>query len=293
MSNTITGMVKIFYTNYLKTLSNTITASSGNSTANLIDGDKSTTWESTGSNDSVIESIEFVFNESQTISRIAFILMNWKYFKFFYWDGSAWQDFSGVFSTIEASTANVATYDLSLYESGIYGWDSGAIDNSLSTRYFEFTPVSTTKVKVEIYETITADQEKSIAEIYIGKEIGTFTNDIACRPNKFDSVARKYKVKMLELSNGGKIRYEKSDKYQAKIKLKNIWETEDQTLINNMFEFGEFAIYPCGAVNEYTTKGWTIDDFYEVVIDGDQDAFFSVGRDLNVGVEYDFQVFEK
>jgi len=278
MSTTITGMMKILYQNYLLSESFTLAVSSGETTkTNIYDLDRDTAWTSVNSDDTTEETLQIDFTSSQTIDRILLMNMNFETFDIQYWNGSAWADFSNVYS---AKTDAVAS-------------DINYTDNTQSTRYFEFTAVSTDKIKISVSTTIITDAQKYIYELYIGQEIGTFTEDVAGDPNSYNPTVINYNSILLKKSNGGMVRVETSQKYNAEFDLSELWESADQTIIQTMFSEGEFAIYPCGADNNYTQIGWRLQDLYSVVIDGSLSGEFSVGRDSNIGINQSFGVFEQ
>jgi len=80
---TIDGNIKIFELS--KALSKngaTVTASSGDSTStNLLDFNKVTRWQSSGSDDSTTETITITFNESADITRLLILNHNWKQYQ--------------------------------------------------------------------------------------------------------------------------------------------------------------------------------------------------------------------
>jgi hypothetical protein len=59
-----------------------------------------------------------------------------------------------------------------------------------------------------------------------------------------------------------------------------------------MFDLGQFAILPCGAV-PYTQRGMRLVDFYHVVLQGNEQQRFSVGRVENMGLDFNFQLMEQ
>jgi len=294
MTNLITGMMKVLKKNYLITNSNTISVTSGSGTiSNIYDLNKATRWQSSGASDIVTEIIEIEFNSAVAINAMAFLNFNWKEFQAFYDSGGAWTEFEGVYSDEGFIIGDV--YGTGIYGSASYGMTDKLkyTDNSRDSRYFEFTEVSSlTKIRIETTATQTANQEKSLYELYIGKTIGTFTEDLACYPNSYEAISRYTNNSVLEKSNGGSVRIEKSDKYRSVLSIRELWETNDQELIENMIDEGEFNIYPSGGSGEYTINGWRARDMYNVVFVGDLQAQHAVGRDSNIGYNYDFELRE-
>lgn len=279
MAVSITGMMKVFYQNKLLTEIFSMTVSSGDgSKTNLYDLDRETYWQSSGSNDTTQETIEIVFNATQTINRILLLNHNFKEFKIQYWNGSAYADFAAVYSLKTDSVASKIDYT----------------DNAQTTRYFEFTAVSTTKIKIYATKTIVANAEKYLYELYIGQEIGTFVEDLAGSPNRYTPVPQNYNSQFLKKSNGGMIRFNSANKFSADFALSELWESTDQTIIQTLFSQGQFAFWPCGGDNYYTNEiGWRLSDFYSVVIDGALSAQFAVGRSKTIGINQSFKVYEQ
>ena len=295
MSNPqVTGMVKLFYQNYLLSDTPTYSATSGAGASNIGDIDRSTKWQSSGSSDTIVETIQVTFSQSLTMDRVVLINMNFKTFSVKYWDGSAWVDFTGVFYS-QDTVVPVGIYGSSVY-GGLHGYAiSGAnIDNNeLNTRYFAFDSVSTTSLLITVTKTIIPNAQKFMHELYAGVEIGTFSDDIMCKPNSYSATVRASDSMIITKSNGGRIRYEKSDKYRARISLKQVTGSNDTGILDEVFTYGELAIWPCGGKNDYTTRGMRIQDFYSVVVSDDQESDFDIGRDPGIGVNQSFGLDEQ
>ncbi len=115
---------------------------------NAIDYDRNTKYESTGSNDSTTEYLDITFytadgeHESRTLDKLILLNTNVKYFKLYKnnWNGSGWDGWVEVLSV----TNNA---DSSLIES--------------------FTQISTYRVKLEMYTTIVANQDKYVGEFIV------------------------------------------------------------------------------------------------------------------------------
>lgn len=278
MSSTITGMMKFFYQNKLRTEAFTVTVSTGDGTkAYIYDLDRETAWYSSGSNDTITETIEIDFSFNQTIDRLVLLNMNFKEFGIQYYDGS-WKDFTNVYSLSTDSAASSISYT----------------DNSLANRYFEFDSVVCTKIKISCLKTISANQEKYLHEFYVGQEIGTFIEDVTGNPNSYSAIAENYNAVFIKKSNFGMIKINTSNKFSAEFNLSEFLESNDQEILQTLLSVGQFAIYPCGGANTYTTqKGWRLSDFYSVISDGDLSASFSIGRNSNLGLNQSFNIMEQ
>jgi hypothetical protein len=275
--NTITGFTKVFYKNYLVEYGRSITVSSGNTTASrMCDLDRSTRWQSSGSDDTTQESIVIQFDYAQTIDRICLLNFNWKEYTIKY-DNSGWTNFTNVHSVKD--------------DAAVTGISSTT--NTSDSRYYEFDSVTTSQIQILIDKTIVANAQKYIYELYIGAEIGTFVLDISCSPNSFDFTPSIKKEMLLEKSNGGMIKIDRADKFRGELDLKQVYESTDLAIIYEMFDYGEVAFYPCGADTHYTTeRGWRMVDFYHVIVSGDLDSNFNVGRDKSLGQDFKFKLME-
>lgn len=294
MANTITGMVKILNTNFLVDQSNTITISTGTTEDNLYDFDRDTKWQSVGSNDITTETVTVTFTSAQTISRIMLLQMNFDTFNVQYLNGSTWTDFTNVY---DETASGSAVYGTAVYGTGTYGGGNVMTGihfsgNTDTTKYFEFDSVSTTQIRIQINTTITANAEKEMVELYIGTETGTFVEDWFGAPNNNKPIVSNTNALYLKKSNGGMIKYEKSDKFSTNVSLKELLNTADQTIMNTMYDNGEFAILPCGGV-PYVQRGMRLQDFFHVVIEGNLEGEFAIGRDSNIGMNYNFVLWER
>ena len=153
----ITGGLKVFKRS--KCLLNdgaTITASSGDASGDfIIDRNPITYWRSVGSTDAATETVEVILTSAQTIDRIFLLDHNFKSFNIKY-------DLAGVYTHF----ANVTSLD-------------GAMANitetayARDTSYYEFTPVTTTKLQISVTTTQVVDAQKYCSQIIATEEMGT------------------------------------------------------------------------------------------------------------------------
>jgi len=272
----INGNAKIFYSNYLLgSQLQTATATTGDVDATY-DNDPGLYWISVGSDDLTTETIEYTFSESMNIDRILLTYENWKEFNCQYWTGSAWANFTNVVDECDGTPVTGISYTA----------------NALDVIYFEFDEVSTTKIRFEVTKTFVVDDQKTIAEVFISLEMGTFIDDIASKPNKlsFEWVTGE---KVQKLSNQGSKLLLKGDKVKMKLKIKQLWEASDIQIIKDMFSVRECAILLCGgSCGTYTHDGWRLEDVYSCVVSKSLNATHSVGRDKEMGYDYKFNLLE-
>lgn len=278
MTSSITGMVKVFYTNYIELFSNTVAASTGTNQANIYDRDRETQWSSVGSDDSTVETLTITFDSQATISRLFCVGMNWKNFTIQYDAGGGYTDFSNVYSLKADAAAALISYS----------------DNSETTRYFEFDAVAVNSVKITMNTTIVVDAEKTLIELYIGKEMGTFSDDVISKPNKA-KINFDYGEKIITLSNVGSKRYQRGEKFKGSLTLKQIDQSNDQTIIYTMFDQGDFMISLCGADGTLypTIRHWRLQDVYSCILKGDLSGEFDFGRDSSMGIKQKLDMLER
>ncbi|MCP3683794.1 MAG: discoidin domain-containing protein [bacterium] len=273
---TINGNAKIFYMSYLLgSQLSTATASTGDVTATY-DNNPESFWISVGSDDLTTEDIEYTFAEAMNIDRILLKYENWKEFTCQYWTGSAWADFTNVVDEKDGTPVTGISYT----------------DNALANIFFEFDQVSTTKIKFSITKTFVVDEQKTIADIFISLEIGTFIDDILSTPNKF-SLEWQTGEKIQKLSNEGSKLLLKGNKALMKIAIKQLWEVDDQQIVATMFSLRECAISLCGCdCGDYVHEGWRLQDVYNCIVSKNFSANHNVGRDKSIGYDYKFQLLE-
>jgi len=273
---TINGNAKIFYTNYLiGSQLQTATATTGDVEATY-DNNPQSFWISVASTDLITETIEYTFAESMNIDRLLLVYQNWKEFNVQYWTGAAWDDFTNVIDECL----------------GVAGTGISFTDNADEVKYFEFDSVATTKIRIQTTKTFVADEQKTIADVFISLEMGTFIDDIASKPNK-TQLEWVTGEKIQKLSNQGSKLLLKGDKVKVKIKIKQLWEVTDIQLIKDMYSLRECAILLCGgACTNYTHDGWRLEDMYNCIVKKNISANHSVGRDKEMGYDYKFELLE-
>jgi len=270
VANTITGLIKILYKNYMLGLdvntTNTV-ASTGDITYSY-DNDPTTRWESVGSDDTTTETLTYYFDNAQSINRLFAMNMNWKDFNIQYWNGSTYANFTNVYSVkADSSPASSILYTA----------------NTAATRYWEFDNVSTTRIRAQVLKTFVVDDEKELYEIYIGKEVGTFTQDMFGKPSKV-KINFEAGSKEIKLSNQSVYQLIKGNKININLSMKNMWESADQSIVETMFDLRECAISLCGADGtQYTKTALRLQDLYNCVVTGELNSSFTVGRMPSLG----------
>jgi len=134
----------------------TITASTGTDAAErCLDRNPITYWRSVGSLDVTTETLEIIFNGSQTFDRLFLLDHNWKEYNVQYWNGAAYTHFANV-TGIGGSQANVSET--------VYARD---------TSYYEFDEVTSTKIRIQVTKTHVVDAQKYVSQVVVCSELGT------------------------------------------------------------------------------------------------------------------------
>lgn len=131
-------------------------ASNGGAAADYcLDRNPYTYWYTTGSNDSITETLTIDFGSPQVIDRLFLILHNFKHFKVQYYLSGVITDFTNVL--------------------GIDGGLSGIAQTNFAddSAYYEFDSVTTQKVVVTIYSTQITNADKFLSQLVVTTEIGT------------------------------------------------------------------------------------------------------------------------
>lgn len=244
----ITGGVKFFTGNkVLAADGGTIVASSGQIVAeSAIDKNPITVWTSVGSNDATTETLTLTFNEVE-INRLLLQHHNFKDFNIQYWNGAAWAHFAGVVG-LDGSLANIT--------------ETAFADD---TAYYEFDPVTTTQLRLQILKTHVANAQKFIAQIIACTELGTFEGFPRIRPLEHD---RNERIK--EMLTGKVLVQKGVDSFACKIDM-NKYPPDlsgDLDLAMTLFDSEDpFLVWLCGGRRggsyfRYTLRGFRLRDIY-------------------------------
>jgi len=256
----ITGAIKFFkQSKNLESAGASVTVTSGEDTKDYILGsNRYLSWESVGSDDTTTETIEITFPSSVTINRLFLIEMNFKEFDVMYDLSSVWTDFTNVL--------------------GLDGPLGGGITETTydkDTAYYEFTPVTTTKVRIRATKTQVVDDEKILRSFIGTEEIGTLQgwpdikNAFSRNAKTKKAVSGKYAImKSYDILSRMRVRF-KVNPYQ-----------NDQNIVEELYDRDfPFLVWPTGGAfgaAEYCAdgwfklqqKGWALSDVYQVQTDG-------------------------
>lgn len=242
----ITGAIKFFEKSRADIDYNaTVVASSGQSCADYVrDRNNIDKWSSVGSSDVVREYLEIEFDGAHSINRLLLTGHNWKKFFAMWWDGASWNHFTSVV-TKEGTQTNVLE-----------------TVNAKTTSYYEFAEVSTTKITLQIDETIVANAEKTCSQVIVTKEIGTLVGFPQWTPS-FG------KNQIENKSVSGRPKYSiMSETTSIDMTFDTYPPAEDHALIQTMWDDQEeFLVWLCGGNDtqfRYPAKGNRLQDVWLV-----------------------------
>lgn len=152
----------------------TIIASSGDATSrSAIDRNKITRWRSSGSGDTVTETVDIFFATPTAIDRILILDHNFKEFTIKYDAGAGLLDFTSVVGLDGALGGGITETTFS--------------DN---TAYYEFASVTVNSIRVAITKTQVADEEKFMNQFIGTTELGTLEGFPLIKPTTFSKNSR-------------------------------------------------------------------------------------------------------
>lgn len=215
----------------------TVTASEGDATADrVLNRSNLDGWVTEGSQDSSNTTFEIDLVDTREIDSILLAGHNFKSFKVEYWTGAAWAAFSP------------------------------AIDETAETAdgsFFEVASVSSSKVKLTVRGTQTADDDKILKQFIVTRKIGQLDAWPVIKSPKLDRDLRKNKMLSSKLHL-----VESVETYSAKLDVKILKLDADLELIETLYEMNEgFLFWPCGGdESQFSSirKGYRFEDIYLV-----------------------------
>jgi hypothetical protein len=268
----ITGGIKFFGESVVLAEDGaTITASTGQIVAeSALDKNPYTFWESVGSDDTTTETLTIVFDENE-IDRLFLQNHNWKDFNVQYWTGVAWAHFASVVG-IDGSKANITETAF-----------------AQDTAYYEFTAVTTTKLRIQVLKTQVVDDQKYIAQVIACTEIGTLQGWPKIKGVKHSRNSRKK-----EMLSGKVLVQPGIDSFACKLDFQNYPTSlsADLQLAMTLFDREDpFLVWLCGGAYgptkfRHTLRGFRLQDVYLMHVVSDVPVEYMGNGYLNpVGVE--------
>lgn len=268
----VTGGIKFFGQSVVLAQDGaTVTATSGDLVAAYaLDKNPITFWESVGSDDTTTEEIEIVFDEN-SFDRLLLQNHNWKDFNVQYWNGAAWTHFASVVG-LAGSKANIT--ETAFAE---------------DTAYYEFTEVTTTKIRIQVLKTQVVDDQKYISQVIACTEIGTLQGWPRIKGAKHSRNSRKK-----DMLSGKVLVQPGIDSFACKIDFQNYPASlsADLNLAMTLFDREDpFLVWLCGGAYgatkfRYTQRGFRLRDVYLMHIVADVPVEYMSNGYLNpVGIE--------
>ena len=254
----ITGGIKFFERNKAMFVDGaSANASSGNDLVKFILAQNVyRSWSSSGSSDSSTETITINLQNTKTINRLVLVDHNFKNYSITYNSGN---QFNNVFNVKEETSSLIAeaNYDL-------------------DTSYYEFDSVSVNTIEITINTTQVANAEKTLNQILLTTEIGTFQGYPTVNRNQFSRNERTVKtenglnfITKRERTNSGiSLRF---DAYPI---------PEDVDIVHELFDLEEsFLVWPCGGGRspeyfKHEQRGWRLKDIFNMQTKGNLQALF-------------------
>lgn len=220
---------------------------------NILNYNKIDQWVSIGSDDTTTETIEITF-DSTTIDRLFLIDMNFKEFDVKYWDGiSAYIDFT-----------NVVGLDGSL----VGGIAETVFDKD--TAYYEFTPITTTKIQIECLKTQIVDAQKFLFNFYCTSEIGTFLGFPSIPREDTDQNSSEFTV-----LSGRKSILKGNSQFETTLRFRAYPYKNDYDILESLFNSqNPFLVWMCGGkyqdINfKFQRRNWRLKDVFNSQYSGD------------------------
>ena len=215
-----------------------ITATQGNDFVDFLRNRKNTSgWATSGSVDADNTTVTVQFGNTVDIDCIALISHNLKAYTLKYWNGSAYTNFS----TTIAETTNTAT-----------------------TKFHQFTSVATTAIQLIITGTMTANDDKFLAQMIATELIGQLNG----WPVIKDPIHSRMRKRVKTISGKESIR-EQIGNFSCDIEVKITSDSTDLGIVEDLFESNEgFYVWLCGGdATQYRVdglKGYRLEDWFLV-----------------------------
>lgn len=228
----------------------TVSASSANeSVSRAFDRNKVTYWRSTGSNDTVTETITVTWGDAVTFDRLFLIDHNFKEYNVQYDVAGVWTHFASVVG-IDGSLANLSETTF-----------------SDDTSYYEFTPVTTTGLRIQVVKTQVANEDKYISQVIVTTEMGTLEGYPDVQGIEWDRNERSKKM-----LSGKTLTLKSEETFKCTLNFKNYPPSlsNDIDLMFQFFDLEEtFLVWLCGGRrgSDYFRKqlrGWRLRDVFSM-----------------------------
>lgn len=234
--------LKFFDTNQLddENTSYTFTSASTSLSNYLWDNNKYTKLQSSGSNDSTAEEWEFSFTSTITVDAMQMVTHNIKNFDIEYSlnNGSTWAYF----------------YDV------VNEGYTGYAGNTATSNYFDVTQVTgITDIKLTLYTTIVANNEKYMGQFRILEDIFEISKNPSRNNSEYEENSRLHR-----LGDSGNVYIYFGDKYHDTFLFTDATDTDITNLRNLKQRKEPFFILPGGGDTSLTQEPFRIEDMFYV-----------------------------
>jgi hypothetical protein len=213
------------------------TASQGSTYANrALNRSNLNAWITSGSVDADNTTWTVDMAENRVITDILLIKHNFKSFKVEYWDGAAWQAFT---SPIDETT------------------------NTATSNYYAVSSVSTSKLRITVRGTMTANQDKYLYQFIATERIGRLESWPVIKNPTWDR--NRSVVKML---SGKEYVLENVGGFKCELEVKVLTSSADAVIFETIFDAADGVLFwPCGGNESQfrsARKGYRLEDIFLV-----------------------------
>lgn len=217
-------------------------------------------WATTGSSDAANTRMTIIFGDSERISEILMIQNNFKSYLIEYWDGLAWQ-------SLDSET-----------------------NNSEADVRITFAPLETDRLRLTVYGTMVADDDKFLSQLIVTDLIGQLETMVS-----IDEVRIGRKRKALEVLSG-KMKLQRSvGAVSMRIRHNNVVNNSDLALVERLYEsIDGFLVWLCGDdTSQFRNQvtGYRRKDIYLMNIPTEYGPSWEGGFYKN-GIPIDFRLVE-
>ena len=211
------------------------TASQGDTYADrVLDRSNNTAWVTTGSVDADNTTFELDFGDTKRIDSILLLKHNFKSYEIQYWDGDSWENF---------------------------GTDIDETVYAAESSFHQFAALETTKVKLTIRGTQTANDEKKLYQFICTEEIGQLNSWPVIK--KAQTSRNRVRTKML--SGKENIR-EQVGAFSTSLSVSILSDSDDLDVIEALHDANEgFLVWLCGgSESQFSSvrKGYRLEDVF-------------------------------
>lgn len=267
MSNNIQffkkNKIDLDVTQVVITATDDVATDNGQASADLLRNRNNTSgWMTTDSDDTATTTLEANMVNQNDIDNIILVNHNFKEFTIQYWNGLSYVNFS---PTINQTT------------------------NAETTSRFSFTKVTTSKIKITITATQTANADKRMTQLIITELLGTFNMQPEIKPE----IDKNRKV--TKYLSGKKNIARSLESFTVDFAMKNVINSADLSLVETLYDsyFG-FLVWLCGGTQDqylFQRRGYRLEDIFLMNVANEYSPQYEESRYSN-GIKVDLRLVE-